>query len=161
MPNENEFIKAIKDNEAVLYKATRLYTENPTDRKDLYQEIVFNLWKGFDSFRGDSQLSTWIYRIALNTAILFLRNKKRRGNSVSLDGIVLVEEKHDPILEERLKTLYSKIRELKEVDKGIIFLYLEGKKYEEIASITGLSTSNVGTRMARIKDKLNKKIIKK
>ena len=160
MPQKEEFINAIKDNEAVLYKATRLYTDNPTDHKDLYQEIVYNLWKGYDSFRGDAQLSTWIYRIALNTAILFLKNKKRRGHNVSLDEIVLTEEKYDPVLEERLKILHSKIRELKEVDKGIIFLYLEGKKYDEIASITGLSVSNVGTRMARIKDKLNKKITK-
>ena len=81
MPSESEFIKAIKDNEAVLYKATRLYTDNKPDQKDLYQEIVINLWKGFDSFRGDAQLRTWIYRIALNTAILFLKNKKRRGNN--------------------------------------------------------------------------------
>ncbi|AKA35374.1 RNA polymerase sigma factor [Flagellimonas lutaonensis] len=161
MPSEKEFINTIKDNEAVLYKATRLYVDNPTDQKDLYQEIVFNLWKGYDSFRGDAQISTWIYRIALNTAILFLKNKKRRGHSVPLDNVVLVEEKYDPVLEERLKILYGKIKELKEVDKGIIFLYLEGKKYDEIATITGLSTSNVGTRMARIKDKLNKKIIKK
>lgn len=160
MPSESEFIKAIKDNEAVLYKATRLYTDNKPDQKDLYQEIVINLWKGFDSFRGDAQLRTWIYHIALNTAILFLKNKKRRGYSVSLDNVVFIEEKYDPILEERLKILYHKIKELKDVDRGIIFLYLEGKKYDEIASITGLSESNIGTRMARIKNKLSKKILK-
>ena len=158
MPNENEFIKAIKENEAVLYKATRLYTNNLTDQKDLYQEIVFNLWKGYDSFRGDSLLSTWIYRIALNTSILFLKNKKRRGHNISLDHVILVEEKYAPVFEERIKTLYYKIKELKEIDRGIIFLYLEGKKYNEIANITGLSENNVGTRMARIKDKLKKRL---
>ncbi len=156
MPNENEFIRAIKENEAVLYKATRVYTDNRTDQKDLYQEIVFNLWKGYDSFRGEAQLSTWMYRIALNTSILFFKNKKRRGHSVSLDNVFLVEEKYDPILEERVKILYKKIKKLKEMDRGIIFLYLEGKKYTEIARITGLSESNIGTRIARIKDKLKK-----
>lgn len=161
MPREKEFVKAIQDNEGILYKMTRLYTDNQTELKDLYQEMVYNLWKGYNSFKGEAKFSTWMYRIALNTAILFLKRKKSRGHNVSLDNISLVDDNYNPVLEERLKILYSKIKELRDVDKGIIFLYLEGKKYDEIASITGLSTSNVGTRMARIKEKLNKQIIKK
>ena len=161
MPKEREFIVVIENNEGILYKITKLYTNTKEDQKDLYQEIVYQLWKGFNRFRGDAKLSTWIYRIALNTALLYLKNKKRRGSNTSLDGIVLANENYDPVLEERLKIVYAHIRELGEIDKGIVFLFLEGKKYEEISDITGMSTSNVGTRMARIKEKLNKQIIKK
>lgn len=161
MPQEKEFVALIQNNEGILYKMTRLYANNTEDQKDLYQEIVYQLWKGFNTFRGDAKLSTWIYRIALNTALLYLKNKKKKGYNTSLDRIVLVNENYDPVLEERLKILYANIGELGEVDKGIVFLFLEGKKYEEISDITGMSTSNVGTRMARIKEKLSKQIIKK
>ncbi|RXG32341.1 RNA polymerase sigma factor [Leeuwenhoekiella marinoflava] len=161
MPQEKEFVEIIQKNESILYKMMRLYADTKEDQKDLYQEIVYQLWKGFNTFRSDAKVSTWIYRIALNTALLHLKNKKRKGHKTSLAGIVLVAENYDPILEERIKTLYTSIKTLGEVDKGIIFLFLEGKKYEEIAAITGISASNVGTRMARIKEKLNKKIIKK
>lgn len=161
MPQEKEFVELIQENESILYKMIRLYADTKEDQKDLYQEIVYQLWKGFNTFRGDAKVSTWIYRIALNTALLHLKNKKRKGLKTSLGGIVLVDEIYDPILEERLKKLYTHIKTLGEVDKGIIFLFLEGKKYEEIADITGMSASNVGTRMARIKEKLNNQIIKK
>ncbi|MEX0997454.1 MAG: sigma-70 family RNA polymerase sigma factor [Flavobacteriaceae bacterium] len=161
MPQEKEFVELIQENESILYKMIRLYADTKEDQKDLYQEIVYQLWKGFNTFRGDAKVSTWIYRIALNTALLHLKNKKRKGLKTSLSGIVLVDEIYDPILEERLKKLYTHIKTLGEVDKGIIFLFLEGKKYEEIADITGMSASNVGTRMARIKEKLNNQIIKK
>jgi len=161
MTQEKEFVEVIQDNEGILYKMTRLYANNKEDQKDLYQDIVYQLWKAFNTFRGDAKLSTWIYRIALNTALLYLKNKKRKGYNTSLDGIVLINENYDPVLEERLKILYAHIREFGEVDKGIVFLFLEGKKYEEISDITGMSTSNIGTRMSRIKEKLNKQIIKK
>jgi RNA polymerase sigma-70 factor (ECF subfamily) len=161
MTQEKVFVEVIQDNEGILYKMTRLYANNKEDQKDLYQDIVYQLWKAFNTFRGDAKLSTWIYRIALNTALLYLKNKKRKGYNTSLDGIVLINENYDPVLEERLKILYAHIREFGEVDKGIVFLFLEGKKYEEISDITGMSTSNIGTRMARIKEKLNKQIIKK
>ena len=161
MTQEKQFVEVIQDNEGILYKMTRLYVNDKEDQKDLYQDIVYQLWKSFSTFKGDAKLSTWIYRIALNTSLLFLKNKKRKGYKTSLDGIVLINENYDPVLEERLKILYAHIRELGEVDKVIVFLFLEGKKYEEISEITGMSTSNIGTRMARIKEKLNKKIIKK
>lgn len=161
MAIEKEFVKVVQSNEGVLYKMTRLYANNEEDQKDLYQEIVYHLWKGFKTFRGDAKVSTWIYRIALNTALLHLKNKKRRGYKTSLDGIVLADQIYDPILEERLRILYASIKTLGEIDKGLIFLFLEGRKYEEIAEITGLSVSNVGTRMARIKEKLNKHMVKK
>ena len=161
MSKEKQFVAIIQDNEGVLYKISRLYTNNKEDQKDLYQDIVYQLWKSFDSFKGNAKRSTWVYRIALNTALLYLKNKKKKGHKTSLEDIVLIQENYDPVLEERLKILYAHIRELGEVDKGIVFLFLEGKKYKEISDITGMSSSNIGTRMVRIKEKLNKQIIKK
>ena len=161
MTQEKQFVEVIQENEGILYKMTRLYANNKENQKDLYQDIVYQLWKSFNTFRGDAKLSTWIYRIALNTALLYLKNNKRKGNKTSLDGIVLINENYDPVLEKRLKILYAHIRKLGEIDKGIVFLFLEGKKYEEISDITGMSTSNIGTRMVRIKGKLNKQITKK
>ena len=161
MTQEKQIVEVIQANEGILYKMTRLYANDKEDQKDLYQDIVYQLWKSFNTFKGDAKLSTWIYRIALNTALLYLKNKKRKGYKTSLDEVVLINENYDPVLEKRLKILYAHIKELGEVDKGIVFLFLEGKKYEEISDITGMSASNIGTRMSRIKEKLNKQIIKK
>jgi len=160
MKGEQAFIKLIKENEGIIYKITRIYTNNQESQKDLYQEIVYQLWKAFNAFKGNSKVSTWMYRIALNTALIHLKIKKKGGYSVPLEGIVLKQESYDPLFEERLEVLYANIGNLGDVDKGIIFLFLEGKKYEEISLITGLTTSNVGTRMIRIKDKLKAQIIK-
>jgi len=118
MTQEKHFVEVIQDNEGILYKMTRLYANDKEDQKDLYQDIVYQLWKSFSTFRGDAKLSTWIYRIALNTSLLFLKNKKRKGYKTSLDDLVLINENYDPVLEERLKILYAHIRELGEVDKG-------------------------------------------
>jgi len=161
MQEEQKFIALIKDNESIIYKITNIYTDNLESQKDLYQEIVYQIWKGFKTYRGDSKVSTWMYRISLNTALLHLKKKYKRGRSIPLENVVLRQENYDPILEERLKILYAHIKNLGDLDRGIIFLHLEGKKHEEIAQITGLTITNVGTRMARIKDKLKKQIIKK
>ncbi|MGI9551835.1 MAG: RNA polymerase sigma factor, partial [Aurantibacter sp.] len=125
------------------------------DQQDLYQDIVYQLWKSYDTFRGEAKISTWMYRIALNTALTRLKKKKRQGHSVSIDQVILEQtENYDPEFEERLRMLYQQIGQLNVLEKGIMLLLLEGKKYEEIAEITGLSASNVGTRISRIKQKL-------
>ena len=161
MRKEEAFTQLVKEHEGVIFKITSVYTNNYEDKKDLYQEIVFQLWKGFDSFRGDAKVSTWMYRVALNTAFTFLRKEKRKGHSVALENIELKYEHDDPILEERLKEMYKQIRLLNDLEKGLILLLLEGKKYEEIVQITGLSSSNVGTRISRIKQKLKQQLVNK
>ncbi|WP_109300857.1 RNA polymerase sigma factor [Aquimarina sp. AU474] len=161
MGKEYEFTQIIKDNEGVIFKITTIYTNNQEDQKDLYQEIVYQLWKAFESFRGDAKISTWMYRVALNTAITRIKKEKRRGNRIGIDKVIMLQtEQYDTEFEERLKILYSHIKGLNELEKGLMLLLLEGKKYEEIASITGLSPSNVGTRISRIKEKLRTQIIK-
>jgi RNA polymerase sigma-70 factor (ECF subfamily) len=161
MPKEENFIRIIKKHEGVIFKITTMYTDNRDDQKDLYQDVVYQLWKSFDSFREESKISTWMFRIALNTALTRLKKRKRMGNSVSIDRVVLEQtENYDPEFEERLKILYAHIKQLNQLEKGLMLLLLEGKKYEEIAEITGLTPTNVGTKISRIKQKLTKQIIK-
>ena len=161
MQKQQDFITLIKENEGVIFKVTLVYTFNEEDQKDLYQEIVCQLWKSFDSFRGDSKISTWMYRIALNTAITNLKKEKRKGNRVPLDISLLNKiDEIDTIIDDRLKILYAHIKKLNTVEKGIVLLYLEGKSYDEIAVITGFSVTNIGTRLNRIKKKLKSQIKK-
>ncbi len=161
MNKQYDFIKLIREHEGIIYKISRVYFEHEEDRKDLYQEIVYQLWKSHDSFSSKSKWSTWMYRVALNTAISFLNKQKsgiRKVSSDQLDGFRM--EPFDPIMEQRVDWLYKNIQELSVVEKGIILLYLEGKSHEDISNITGFSTTNVGTRISRIKQKLKSQIVK-
>ncbi|UAM97957.1 sigma-70 family RNA polymerase sigma factor [Polaribacter litorisediminis] len=161
MHTKEEFIQQIKENEGIIYKVSRLYTNSAEDQKDVYQDIVYQLWKSYPSFKKNSKMSTWMYRVALNTAISNLKKEKRKGTRVSIDHVLF--NKMDPVdtvMEERITLLYAHIKKLSIVEKGIILLYLEGKNYDEIAAITGFTTTNVGTRLARIKQKLKSQIKK-
>ena len=162
MSKEELFTRTIKENEGVIFKISTIYTDYKEDQEDLYQEIVYQLWKAFDSFRNQSKISTWIYRVAMNTAITFLKKGKKSGYRASIDKVVLQHVEHyDTEFEERLKLMYSHIKMLNPIEKGLILLLLEGKKYEEIASITGFSPTNVGTRISRIKKKLKSQMTTK
>lgn len=157
---EREFVKMIRENEGVIFKITKVYTNQLEDQKDLYQEIVFQLWKSFESFKGESKRSTWIYRIALNTSITYLKkSKKHRSRAFTNFEIQNVKETKDDLQEERMEILYAHIRKLNDIDKGIVLLYLEGKNHEEIALITGFSKTNIGTKLGRIKQKLRTLIL--
>ncbi|MBT8280494.1 MAG: sigma-70 family RNA polymerase sigma factor [Muriicola sp.] len=159
MPKEDQFIKIIREHQGLIFKVSAMYTNDKQDQKDLYQEIVFQLWKSFDSFGQQSKISTWMYRVALNTAIKQLRSKKRQPRVTSLQTIDLpgMDGSND-LMEDRLRRLHREIERLGVLERGIILLALEGRKYEEIAEITGLSVSNVGTRMARIRTKLKSEL---
>lgn len=161
MGKEEEFVRIIKKNEGIIFKITTIYTDNRIDQQDLYQDIVYQLWKSFDTFRNEAKFSTWMYRIALNTALTRIRRNKRRGYNVPIEKVVLEQtENYDTEFEKRLKLLYTHIHKLNVLEKGIMLLLLEGKKYEEIAEITGLRQSNVGTRISRIKQRIKKEITK-
>jgi len=164
MQQKEAFIQTIKDNEGIIYKITRIYARDTEDQKDLYQEIVYQLWKSFESFKGKSKLSTWMYRVALNTSIAHLNRQKKKGHTVSIDLELL--NRSDPSTnigsewDDRMHILYAHIKKLNVIEKGLILLFLEGKSYEEIATITGFTTTNVGTRLGRIKQKLKTDIKK-
>ena len=156
---QKAFLKTIQLHQKIIHKVSRVYRDTREDQQDLFQEIVFQLWKSFPDFRGDSKVSTWIYRIALNTAISQLNKQKKRGNHVPIDEALMNKpDVGDHLEEEQLSILYDQIKKLNPIEKGIILLYLEGKTYEEIAAITGFSASNTGTRLNRIKQKLKAQI---
>ncbi len=161
MQDKTTFVSIIKEHEGIIYKITSVYTDTREDQKDLYQEIVYQLWKSFDSFKGNSKISTWIYRIALNTSITNLNKGKKKVQQVHLDFELLpVVDQKDTLIEERLSLLHKTIKQLNVIEKGLILLFLEGKSYDEIAIITGFTSSNVGTRLSRIKKKLKENIKK-
>lgn len=159
---ETDFVNLILENEGIIYKIARTYSKSTEDRNDLYQEIVYQLWKSFHTFKGNSKISTWIYRVALNTSVSQWRKEKKSGQKVNLDNLFLKQpEAYDPELENRLALVYEQIDQLNQIEKGIMLLVLEGKKYDEIAEITGFSASNIGTRISRIKSKMKQRIEKK
>lgn len=153
---EKEFLTVVREYERVIYKVCYLYTTPSATLNDLYQDVILNLWKAFPKFRRECKVSTWIYRIALNTCISFIRKEKNVPEFVTLNQEVdWMTEDNDP-LQEMLRQLYRMINQLGQLDKSIILLYLEDKSYEEIAEITGLTVTNVATKLSRIKDKLKK-----
>lgn len=153
---EQEFTACIKEYERVIYKVCYLYTTKSVTLNDLYQEAVLNIWRAFPNFRRECKISTWIYRITLNTCISFIRKEKNIPEIVSLtqEAEWLTEEEDS--FREMLVELYRLINCLGQLDKSIILLYLENKDYAEIAEITGLTVTNVATKLSRIKDKLRK-----
>ncbi|GAB2812085.1 sigma-70 family RNA polymerase sigma factor [Ferruginibacter profundus] len=159
MDKKEDFVQLIKANEGIIYKITAVYAGNAEDQKDLYQEIVYQLWKAHDSYRGDAKISTWIYRIALNTSIAHINKEKKQGYKVPIDFELLnTAGEADKATEERLTVLYTAIKQLSIVEKGIVLLFLDGNSHEEIAAITGFTKTNIGTRLGRIKEKLRSQI---
>ena len=147
---ETEFIAILRQHERIIYKAISFYADEENPAGDLFQETVLNLWKAFPNFRNESAYSTWIYRIALNTCVSFFRKGKNKP--------VFVEVNYDvaeiPSSDEDIKELYRLISQLGKLDRALVFLYLEEKSYKEIAEISGLTISNVATKLNRIKEKL-------
>lgn len=161
MDKKEQFLTAIKTNEGLLYKIAAVYTNDVQDRDDLVQEIIYQLWKSFDSFKQQSALSTWIYRVAMNVAIYHLKTSKRKISTVPLEAHY--QQLHDTDnapAEEKWQLFKKLIDELNLLDKGIVILYLKNKSYEEIGQIIGISASNVGTKLSRIKEKLKQQITK-
>jgi RNA polymerase sigma-70 factor (ECF subfamily) len=135
-----------------------IYCDDQEDRNDLFQEIVAQLWKSFPSFREESKFSTWMYRVALNTAITTFKKTKRRPdqNRLTYENFQLKDENYDTQTEEEIKNLHRAVAQLTGVEKSIVLLFLENKKYEEIAEITGITQNYVRVKMNRIKKKLKK-----
>jgi RNA polymerase sigma-70 factor (ECF subfamily) len=153
---KSEFINRTYENQGIINKIVRIYANAPTDAEDLSQEIILQLWRSFPNYRGDCKYSTWMYKVALNTAITFLRKSKRRSEKeLPMEGneaAACVATSGD----EDVEILYDGIQKLRKIDRAIIMLYLEDASYEEIASIIGISKSNVSVRLVRIKRKLKK-----
>lgn len=155
---ENEFMDRVIRNQDMIHKICNIYSSSREERQDLKQEIIYQLWRSFKSFSGRSKFQTWMYRVALNTAIYY--NKKKFPVTTDLSNVEVQDNEDWKELEEQLKELYLAIRTLNQIDRAIIFLYLEKRSYEQIGEITGTSTKNVSVRIVRIKGKL-RQILKK
>jgi len=154
MASEKEFISLLNQHQKIIYKVCNLYMDRHSEREDLFQEITLQAWKAYGNFRGDAKFSTWLYRVALNTAITFFRKEKNKPSIYSTDSIPdQTEEEADPV-EEQVKAMYAAIGELSKIDKAIVMLYLEDYKYIEIGEMMGITANNVAVKMNRIKTKL-------
>lgn len=152
-----DFVITLENNKGIIYKIANSYCKDLDDRQDLIQEITIQLWKSFDKYNGTAKFSTWMYRIALNTAISFYRkDSKRKGFHVPLSKSVIqntVEDLRDD-KEASLGLLEKFIRELNELDRAVMILYLEEMNQNEIAQVVGITVSNVSTKIGRIKERL-------
>lgn len=152
----HEFTTLIKEHERLVYKVSGLYTTDTEDRKDLFQEIVLQAWISYPRFKGASKISTWLYRVALNTALGHKR--KKRHHIAGNDDLLLLhaEETEQDAYAEEYGMMRQMIADLPPLEKALILLYLEDHSYRDIADILGISESNVGTKLNRIKDKMKK-----
>ncbi|MBI1341649.1 MAG: sigma-70 family RNA polymerase sigma factor [Terrimonas sp.] len=155
-PSQAAFLSKLNECKGILHKICNLYASSASDREDLFQEMVIQLWNGYPRFREEAKFSTWLYRIALNTAISDLR-KQSRHVEISYPEFIPKEESDsddNAEKEEKLRELYTAIGKLSEIDKAIVMLYLDGKNYEEMEEILGINQNNLRVKMNRIKDKL-------
>ncbi len=156
------FLSVIEANKGIIYKIANLYCKDPEDRKDLFQEIVSQLWRSFGNYSEQYRYSTWIYRIALNVAISFYRKENRRKaiSSPLSEGVFsLIDFDETREMESNLRLLHQFIQELKDLDKALMLLYLEEKSHREIAEIIGITETNVATKIGRIKLLLKQKFM--
>lgn len=156
---QQDFVSTIEANKGIIFKICNSYCQNAADREDLAQEIIFQLWKSWERFDETYKLSTWMYRIALNVAISFYRSEKKTTPTVSMGDhlIELSDENLEEGLEANLNALQQFINELKPLDRALMILYLEEKPHKEMAEIIGISTTNVATKIGRIKEQLKQK----
>jgi RNA polymerase sigma-70 factor (ECF subfamily) len=160
---QDYFIDILEQNFGIIAKIARAYTKTFMDRQDLISDIALELWKSFGRFKGDSKVSTWIYRVALNTAINYNRKSKKTDFILTSD-LKLVNISNCLIEQDdssQAEILYDCINQLNALDKAIVLLYLDGNSHEEISAITGITKTNVGTRIGRIKELIKNMVIKK
>ncbi|MCM1356821.1 MAG: sigma-70 family RNA polymerase sigma factor [Staphylococcus sp.] len=151
---ESRFMAVVTGNRQLIYKVCYMYATDRDHFQDLYQEVLANIWEGLDSFRGDSAVSTWLYRTAINTCVTFFRRHNRHSSEMtSLDfASELVADNSSR--GDQLKEMYRLISQLSKIDKAIILMWLDERTYDEIAEVTGFTRNNVATRLRRIKQKL-------
>lgn len=155
---EHQFIELLEKHQNIVHKVCRIYTDDRDAHNDLFQEVTIQLWKAYPKFRGDAKFSTWMYRVALNTAITLYRKSKRAPKTQDYDTVLykISVSEYDDTEEQQLKLMYKGVKELNDIDKALVFLYLEDKNYREIADTLGISEVNARVKMNRIKKKLRK-----
>ena len=159
MSSQEFFRTFIQDQIGIITKICRAYTDNEDDFQDYFQEVALQLWRSYEGFNHRSKVSTWVYRVALNVCLTHLKRHKRKVDTTTLDKVHFEPAGHiEDEKKEQVDLLYKAIRKLKEIDRALILLYLEDKSYKEIADILGLTVTNVGAKVNRIKTQLKKLI---
>ena len=155
MTPEQEFVKTVLEYKGTIYTVCYMFSKNTEEINDLYQEVLVNLWQGWGKFRGESKVSTWIYRVSLNTCLQIDRRRRRRPISVplSVDMDLFGDTDEDT---RQIASLYRRINRLGRFDRAIILLWLEGLSYAEIGEIAGITATNVSVRLVRIREQLKK-----
>ena len=151
---EKEFEKIVKEHKNTIYTVCFMFSKDADEVNDLFQETLINLWQGFNSFKGESSIRTWIWRVSLNTCISSER-KKSKLHTVPLSMDINLYEDTDKD-SRQIQMLYNRINRLKPFDRAIVLLWLDNLSYDEIAAIVGISVKNVSVRLVRIKDELKK-----
>lgn len=153
---EQQFVELLEENQNIVHKVCRIYTDDRDAHNDLFQEVTIQLWKAYPKFRGDAKFSTWMYRVALNTAITLYRKAKRAPKVQDYDTVhfKISASEYDDTEEQQLKVMYAAVKELNDIEKALVFLYLEEKNYKEISDTLGISEVNARVKMNRIKKKL-------
>ncbi|MBR6179612.1 MAG: sigma-70 family RNA polymerase sigma factor [Prevotella sp.] len=153
---EKEFLEMVETQKRVIYKVCYIYAKDQNDLNDLFQETVLNLWKAFPRYRGDSKLTTWVYRIAMNTCITFLRRSNTRIQTIPITANVAGLMAEEDGTAGQLQDLYKLINQLGKLERALILLWLEERSYQEMADILGISKNNVAVKLNRTKEKLRK-----
>lgn len=153
---EKEFEKALGEYNGIITKVCYYFSNDSDEFKDLRQEVLYNIWKGWDKFRKDSKISTWIYRVSFNTCISFQRKEKKHSLSLSIDNLINLPDDSRESLLEKYNMMYSLIRSLKYDERALLLLWLDEKSYEEIFELMGLNRNTVAVKLKRVKEKLIK-----
>ena len=152
---ETEFLEILANYQGILHKVNLIYFRNEDDRRENFQEVVFQLWKSFPRLKNKNSIGSWIYRIAINTSITKIKSETNIALNESIPDIRTDSSALDKMMEnEAVQELMTAIRQLNAIDKAIMLLYLEEKSYEEIAEVIGITVSNVGARISRAKERL-------
>lgn len=153
MPGESEFVYLISQHRNIIYKVCNLYMDDKEQREDLFQEITLQAWKTFAHFRGDAKFGTWLYRVALNTAITYFKKEQKQASVVFTPSLPDATDTYEPA-EEQLQALYQAISSLSKIDKALVMLYLDDYNYQDIGEMLGITANNVAVKMNRIKIRL-------
>ena len=153
MKQEEYFTQLVRENKSTIYTVCYMFSKDEDEVNDPFQETLINMWKGIDSFREESKISTWIYRVALNTCLLQERKKKKEVKKVPLNMNVNFFEDNDPD-STQVRILHQRIGKLGLVDRALVMMWLEGMSYDEIGAVMGITPQNVGVKLFRIKEKL-------
>jgi len=154
--SEKDFVKLINENQGLIHKVCLMYERNDEDRKDLFQEIVLQLWRSFHTYKGQAKITTWMYRVALNAAISSFRKTSRIPESSDINNLQfeIADDIESATRREQFQMLENAINQLNEIEKAMMMLYLDDIPYEEIAETLGISQNNVRVKMNRIREKL-------